>query len=673
VLSVCIALPAVVAEVLPFGLKIEKLLDLSVELSAVEQSPTGELWLLERDTGTIRVLLGGEERASLVLPVSTVCDSGLLDVAFSVDFDRTGRAFVSYVESSGRLVVEEVLQRGGSLGRGATVVEVENISGCRPGGALVVGPTGRLYVGVGDMELPSTAQQPDELRGKVLRFESDGSIPADNPDPASPVFASGFRELTDATLHPSSGLPDGTLYVIDRGADGSAADEINVVTVGGNFGWDFVSGDSAGLFDDPLSSYPATIAPRSVAVVHRPGLGPSHQDSLVYGVTGPDELRQLPLVGPALASADEWRLFFDPDGDRDGTPDPLCPTGNDVVSQIGDGLLYTANSGANPGLWRVWDDRPGPREVSPPGSPFSLWLERAGGTELRITWERLDPLDVGRPARNGGQRVENYQIWQGSLPIASGYDHQPLVAAGGTSSGPRRLSQTFTPGAGSHYYLVSAQGDNLEGSTGTASSGTARDPAPIDYCSTIGYGNQPGQCIDDFRHPTTGEPIKLIDYNPLSPTYTQALSIRDFRGKVVHLDIAAFDCFWCQLQAPTLPPVDRQFRDRDFILLTVLNASEFSPRPYTDPAACAAGIAAWVDLHGETTPVLCDLDLDGNGDGDVTQQMWHAQFDDEPCGGFSQNFLIDQGGVIFDFICSFVSGDEVATSIAAEVNAETCE
>ena len=153
----------------------------------------------------------------------------------------------------------------------------------------------------------------------------------------------------------------------------------------------------------------------------------------------------------------------------------------------------------------------------------------------------------------------------------------------------------------------------------------------------------------------------------------QALSIRDFRGKVVHLDIAAFDCFWCQLQAPTFPPVDEEFRDRDFILLTVLNGSEFFPRPYDDPAACTAGIAEWVELHGEKTPVLCDVDLDGNDDGDVTQQFWHDQFDSAPCGGFSQNIFFDPGGVIFDFVCSFVPGETVTTIIAPEINEESCE
>ena len=71
--------------------------------------------------------------------------------------------------------------------------------------------------------------------------------------------------------------------------------------------------------------------------------------------------------------------------------------------------------------------------------------------------------------------------------------------------------------------------------------------------------------------------------------------------------------------------------------------------------------------------MLCDVDLDGDTRGDVARQYWHLANEPEPCGGSPQNFFIDQGGVIFDFICSFAPGSEVATLIEPEVNAETCE
>ena len=71
--------------------------------------------------------------------------------------------------------------------------------------------------------------------------------------------------------------------------------------------------------------------------------------------------------------------------------------------------------------------------------------------------------------------------------------------------------------------------------------------------------------------------------------------------------------------------------------------------------------------------MLCDVDLNQDGLGDVSNQLWHGAIGDEPCGGFSQNFFIDQGGVIFDYGCSFTPGSDVTTIIAPEINPEFCE
>ena len=59
------------------------------------------------------------------------------------------------------------------------------------------------------------------------------------------------------------------------------------------------------------------------------------------------------------------------DTDRDGTADAGCPTAMDALAAGRDGMLYAASDGdaATAGIWRIWADAPGPREVSPPGSP----------------------------------------------------------------------------------------------------------------------------------------------------------------------------------------------------------------------------------------------------------------------------------------------------------------
>lgn len=49
--------------------------------------------------------------------------------------------------------------------------------------ALTIGPDGKLYVNVGDGMLnPMVAQDDNDLQGKILRVNLDGSIPEDNPN-----------------------------------------------------------------------------------------------------------------------------------------------------------------------------------------------------------------------------------------------------------------------------------------------------------------------------------------------------------------------------------------------------------------------------------------------------------------------------------------------------------
>jgi len=662
------------AEVLPFGLKIEKVFDHAGDAGDLSQSPTGEIWLLEKQTGTIRVFDKGIEVGALTLPIRTTCNSGLLDVAFPPDHRETRAALISWVGSGGKVRVDEVFLLPSGLERGAIVLDLGQTSGCRPGGGLLFGPDGKLYVGVGDLDNPASGQDDASLSGKVLRVEADGSIPADNPDPASAIFAKGFRDPADLALLSRNGgtsAVDIVLYATDLGGDRGGVDEINAVVPGGNHGWAVVAGGAGGVFDDPLVSIQPMVQPDALVAVDGDALGVDHRDTLIHTSFGTDGLTQLVLQGESLDLLEESRAFYDPEGDLDGSPDPGCPRGLDALMQGRDGLLYATSPTDNPGVWRVWEDLPGAREVSRPGSPFPVTVDK-DGSDLRVVWEQLSTLDAGRPALHGGQHAEIYTVWEGTLPIQGSYDHTPLQRTNGAPDGPARIATIVQPTAGSRYYLVSAQGDNLEGTTGVASNDTPRDAVQQDYCGALGYGKFTTDCIDDFRHPTTGDPIKLTDFNPSSPTYMQELSIRDFRGKVVHLDLAVRNCFFCVLEAPTYDAVDMEFRGRDFVQLTVFTENLSGPFPF-DPPNCAPAIAAWADEHGEKNPILCDSDLNNDGIGDISDAFAHLGIDEEPCGGMPQHLFIDPGGVMFAFQCAFTPGPEVADFIRPATNPETFE
>jgi glucose/arabinose dehydrogenase len=76
--------------------------------------------------------------------------------------------------------------------------------------------------------------------GRVIRINSDGTIPGDNPwlgraTVSRETFAHGFKDPEGAALHPETG----ELWLVDHGPQGG--DEINIVRAGRDYGWPDVS------------------------------------------------------------------------------------------------------------------------------------------------------------------------------------------------------------------------------------------------------------------------------------------------------------------------------------------------------------------------------------------------------------------------------------------------
>lgn len=108
---------------------------------------------------------------------------------------------------------------------------------------LRFGPDGKLYVAAGSTD--NTTPESDRRRATIMRFEADGSIPADNPfanDPEPtrrPVWAEGLRNSVDFLF-----MPDGRLWADHNGSDGlgdNAPPEEVVVEIekGRHYGWPF--------------------------------------------------------------------------------------------------------------------------------------------------------------------------------------------------------------------------------------------------------------------------------------------------------------------------------------------------------------------------------------------------------------------------------------------------
>jgi glucose/arabinose dehydrogenase len=119
---------------------------------------------------------------------------------------------------------------------------------CHKGGRLAFGADGKLYVTVGDEHAvdastvgspSSVPQDPSDPRGKVLRYEPDGTIPADNPfGPANAAWAIGLRNPFGLAF-----APDGTALVTSNGPTGDLGtprtgyDLAFRVEAGGRYQW----------------------------------------------------------------------------------------------------------------------------------------------------------------------------------------------------------------------------------------------------------------------------------------------------------------------------------------------------------------------------------------------------------------------------------------------------
>ena len=106
-------------------------------------------------------------------------------------------------------------------------------SGCR----LRFGPDGYLWIATGDATTGSAPQSLTNLGGKVLRVvASTGAGAPGNPfsAPNSPlIYTYGHRNPQGLALRPGS---SGQMWSVEHGP--AFDDEINLLTAGGNYGWD---------------------------------------------------------------------------------------------------------------------------------------------------------------------------------------------------------------------------------------------------------------------------------------------------------------------------------------------------------------------------------------------------------------------------------------------------
>ena len=205
--------------------------------------PDGSALIAERDSGAIQRMAqpGVVKNIGGVPGVAARGEGGLLGLA------TAGQTVFAYITTGQDNRVVAMRFDGSSLSEPSPILTGIPAGSVHDGGRIAFGPDGKLYVTTGEAGDPGLAQDRSSLGGKILRINPDGSIPGDNPDPASPVWSFGHRNIQGLAWDSA-----GRLWVTEYGAN--RLDELNLIQRGGNYGWPMAEGraDTPGLIDPAI-------------------------------------------------------------------------------------------------------------------------------------------------------------------------------------------------------------------------------------------------------------------------------------------------------------------------------------------------------------------------------------------------------------------------------------
>jgi glucose/arabinose dehydrogenase len=236
---------------------------------------SGRLFVVDQ-AGTIRII-GADgtllpepflDLTSRIVPLKTDYDErGVLGLAFHPDYANNGRFFVYYsiplregapegwdhTNVVGEFTVSADNPDVADPASEKLVLQIDQPQFNHNSGHIAFGPDGFLYIPIGDgggandTDMGHTpdignGQDVTNLHGSILRIDVNGNpgeytIPSDNPfadgsNGAPEIYAYGLRNPYHISFDRGG---SGELFVADAGQD--EYEEVDIVTLGGNYGW----------------------------------------------------------------------------------------------------------------------------------------------------------------------------------------------------------------------------------------------------------------------------------------------------------------------------------------------------------------------------------------------------------------------------------------------------
>ncbi|HEU4325065.1 MAG TPA: PQQ-dependent sugar dehydrogenase [Roseiflexaceae bacterium] len=218
--------------------------------------PDGSVLFSQRDAKQIIRLVpsSGQKTSTGTVPnvSGTDGEGGLMGLEINpVSFASDRWVYIMHTSPTDNRVVRMRLTTSNTLDQASHQVLLTGIGRNKyhDGGRLRFSPDGQfLFVSTGDAQNTATAQDVNNLSGKILRIRPDGSIPSDNPF-GNAVWSYGHRNPQGLAFD-----AQGQLWQQEFG--NSVMDETNLIVKGGNYGWPACEGTTGSC------SNPNYIAPK---------------------------------------------------------------------------------------------------------------------------------------------------------------------------------------------------------------------------------------------------------------------------------------------------------------------------------------------------------------------------------------------------------------------------
>jgi len=251
-------------------------------------APNGDIYLGEQG-GAILIYRKGAFMPTPVVTLRTdsAGEKGLLGLALDPGFATNGYMYVSYTTLDEHAQLSRLTVVNGVANLASEVVYLKGNqyqNAHHSANDLHIGPDGKLWWSVGDnVPAISNAQTLTNIYGKILRFNLDGTIPADNPFLRVPgaipaIYAYGLRNPFRFTF-----LPNGSAMTEDTGS--SYWEEMDTIQPGGNYGWDYYEGNCGSCgYINPVYAYGhlPTDGAASAIAAYTNGTFPQQYNTVVF-------------------------------------------------------------------------------------------------------------------------------------------------------------------------------------------------------------------------------------------------------------------------------------------------------------------------------------------------------------------------------------------------------